>query len=123
MTILSSMLTLAALIYTFVLTAQTDDQTINLTLAAASPDPTMYPADKWTPETWFIAVLALPLAHTSDRRDIQNHLRLMRGWRWNLIPLFILGVVVAGLAARELLSGRRWTEGESREKFRHSDQS
>ncbi|KIX02586.1 uncharacterized protein Z518_08527 [Rhinocladiella mackenziei CBS 650.93] len=123
MTILSAMLTLAALIYTFVLTAQTDDQSINLTVAAANPEPLMYPDDEWTPENWFVAVLALPLAHDSDRRDIRNHLRLMRGWRWNLIPLFIIGVAVAILAVWELIRGRRWTAGDSREKFRHSRQS
>lgn len=123
MTILSALLTLAALIYTFVLTAQTDDQSIDLAVAAANPDPLMYPLDDWTPENWFVAVLALPLAHDSDRRDIRNNLRLMRGWRWNLIPLLTLGVVVAGLAVWELLAGRRWKAGDSREKFRHSSQS
>lgn len=123
MTVLSAMLTLAALIYTFVVTAQTDNQSINLTVAAANPEPLKYPDDNWTPENWFIAVLALPLAHESDRRDIRNNLHLMRGWRWNLIPLFIIGVAVALLAVWELIRGRRWTEGESREKLRHSTQS
>ncbi|KIW32064.1 uncharacterized protein PV07_03638 [Cladophialophora immunda] len=123
MTVLSALLTLSALIYTFVVTAQTDDQTINLTVAAANPEPKMYPLDNWTPENWFVAVLALPLAHASDRRDIRNNLRLMRGWRWNLIPLFILGVVVAVLAVWELVSGRRWRQGDSKEKLRNSTQS
>jgi hypothetical protein len=123
MTVLSAMLTLAALIYTFVLTAQTDDQTINLTVAAANPEPLMYPLDKWTPENWFVAVLDLPLARDSDRSKISNNLRLMRGWRWNLIPLFILGVVVASLAVWELVGGRRWRQGDSKEKFRDSTQT
>jgi hypothetical protein len=123
MTVLSAMLTLAALIYTFVLTAQTDDQTINLTVAAANPEPLMYPLDKWTPENWFVAVLDLPLARDSDRSKINNNLRLMRGWRWNLIPLFILGVVVAALAVWELVGGRRWRQGDSKEKFRDSTQT
>jgi len=123
MSVLSAMLTLAAIIYTFVLTAQTDDQSINLTVAAANPEPGFYPLDNWTPENWFIAVLDLPLAHDSDRRTIRNNLRLMRGWRWNLIPLFILGTTVASLALWELLGGRRWKQGDSREKFRDSTQS
>lgn len=123
MTVLSAALTLAALIYTFVVTAQTNNQTIDLAVAAANPEPKMYPLDQWTPENWFIAVLALPLAHESDRHTIEQHLRLMRGWRWNLIPLFILGVLVALLAVWELVRGRRWTEGESREKIRHSGES
>ena len=118
MTVLSAMLTLAALIYTFILTAQTDNQTINLTVAAANAEPAFYPDDKWTPENWFIAVLELPLASDSDRSKIQRNLRLMRGWKWNLIPLFILGLTVASLAVWELISGRRWKEGDSREKFR-----
>ncbi|KIX91922.1 uncharacterized protein Z520_12358 [Fonsecaea multimorphosa CBS 102226] len=123
MTVISALLTLSALIYTFVVTAQTDNQHINLAVAAANPEPKMYPLDNWTPENWFIAVLELPLAHASDRRDIRNNLRLMRGWRWNLIPLFILGVTVASLAVWELISGRRWRQGDSREKLRNSTQS
>lgn len=123
MTVLSAMLTLAALIYTFILTAQTDEQTIDLAVAAANAQPLMYPLHKWTPENWFIAVLELPLAHESDRRKIRNALRLMRGWRWNLIPLLILGLTVAALAVWQLVSGRRWKEGDSREKFRQSTQS
>jgi len=123
MTVLSALLTLAAIIYTFVLTAQTDDQSINLTVAAANPEPLMYPLDNWTPENWFIAVLDLPLAHDSDRSKIRNNLRLMRGWRWNLIPLFILGVGVSALAVWELVAGRRWKQGDSREKFRDSTQT
>ncbi|KAK5052732.1 hypothetical protein LTR84_002598 [Exophiala bonariae] len=123
MTVLSAMLTLAALIYTFILTAQTDDQTIDLAVAAANAQPLAYPLDKWTPENWFTAVLELPLAHDSDRRKINQQLRLMRGWRWNLIPLLSLGVTVAILAVIQLLRGRRWREGDSREKLRHSTQS
>ena len=118
MTVFSALLALAALIYTFVLTAQTDHQSINPTVAAANPEPLFYPLDKWTPENWFIAVLALPLAHDSDRRDIHHNLHLMRGWRWNLIPLFLLGVAVASLALWELLAGRRWRQGDSKEKLR-----
>jgi hypothetical protein len=106
MTILSNLLTLAALIYTFVLTAQTNDQHIVLPVAQRFPEPQMYPLQDWTPENWFIAVLELDLALASDRRKINQQLRLMRGWKWNLIPLFILGLVVAGLAAREWLSSR-----------------
>jgi len=123
MSVLSAMLTLAAIIYTFVLTAQTDDQSINLTVAAANPEPGFYPLQNWTPENWFVAVLDLPLAHESDRSKIRDMLRLMRGWRWNLIPLFIIGIVVASLAVFELVGGRRWKHGDSKEKFRDSTQS
>lgn len=124
MTVLSALLTLAAIIYTFVLASQSDDQSINLTVAAANPEPGFYPLDNWTPDNWFIAILDLPLAHDSDRSKIRNMLRLMRGWKWNLIPLFILGVVVASLAVWELIGRGRWRrQGDSKEKFRDSTQS
>lgn len=123
MTFVSAGLTLSALVYTFVVTAQTDNQSIDLSVAAANPEPKMYPLDNWTPENWFIAVLALPLAHDSDRNTIRYHLDLMRGWRWNLIPLFILGVATSMVALWELIRGRRWMEGESREKLRGSRSS
>ena len=120
MSVLSAMLTLAALIYTFVLCAQSDNQSIDVTVAAAYPEPKMYPLDNWTPDNWFAAVLDLPLAHDSDRRTIRNHLRLIRGWKFNLISLFMLGLVVAALAMWDLMGGRRWRQGDSKEKFRYS---
>ena len=123
MTWLSAALTLSALIYVNVVVAQTDNQSIDLSVAEANPEPHMYPLDKWTPDNWFKALLALPLAHDSDRRTLKYHLRLISGWRWNLIPLFIIGAAVALLALWELIRARRWTPGESREKLRHSGQS
>lgn len=108
MTILSMLLALAALIYTFVLTDEHNDQIIDLALAAAHPFPQNYPADDWTPENWYSAILSqLPLALHSDRRKIRQQLRLMRGWRWNLIPLFVLGLITACAAVYEWLSLRR----------------
>jgi len=123
MTVLSALLTLAAIIYVNVLVAQTDDQSINLNVAAANPEPGFYPLQNWTPDNWFAAVLDLPLAHDSDRSKIQDELRLMKGWRWNLIPLFVLGVIASSLAVRELVGGRRRRQGDSKEKFRNSTQS
>ncbi|KAI1618793.1 hypothetical protein EDD36DRAFT_43138 [Exophiala viscosa] len=119
MTFVSAGLTLSAIVYTFVVTAQTNSQSINLSVAEANPEPKMYPLDQWTPENWFIAVLKLPLEHESDRSTIRYHLDLMRGWRWNLIPLFILGLAASMTALWELIGGRRWMEGESREKLRN----
>ncbi|KAK5467173.1 hypothetical protein LTS15_000144 [Exophiala xenobiotica] len=123
MTWLSATLTLAALIYVNVVVAQTDNQSIALSVAEAHPEPQMYPLDKWTPDNWFKALLTLPLAHDSDRGTLRYHLHLISGWRWNLIPLFIIGAAVALLATYELVRERRWTTGESREKLRHSGQS
>jgi hypothetical protein len=108
MTILSMLLALAALIYTFVLTYEHNDQTIDLALAAAHPFPQNYPVDDWTPENWYSAILSqLPLTLDSDRRKIRQQLRLMRGWRWNLIPLFVLGLITACAAVYEWLLLRR----------------
>ncbi|KAK5214775.1 hypothetical protein LTR72_012102 [Exophiala xenobiotica] len=121
MTWLSATLTLSALIYVNVVVAQTDNQSIELSVAEAHPDPQRYPLDKWTPDNWFKALLALPLAHDGDRGTLRYHLRLISG-RWNLIPLFVVGAAVALLATSELVRERRWTTGESREKLRHSGQ-
>ena len=119
MTFVSAGLTLSALIYTFIVTNNTDNQSIDLTVAEANPEPKMYPLDQWTPENWFIAVLKLPLANESDRSTIRYNLDLMRGWRWNLIPLFILGLAAAMTALWELIQGRKWMTGEGREKLRN----
>lgn len=101
MTVLSSLLTLAALIYTFVLTYQSNGQHIDVGLAAQNPDPLTYPTGHWTPETWFRAVLELDLTSEKDRGTIEQHLRIMRGWRWNLIPLLVLGLATAAVAVWE----------------------
>ncbi|CAK3811693.1 hypothetical protein MYCFIDRAFT_210690 [Lecanosticta acicola] len=113
---LSMLLTLAALIYTFVLTREHEGHAIDIALAASldnKPYPNMvpYPMDKWTPELWFSAVLELSLRERSDRSDIRGHLRVMKGWRWNLIPMFILGLAVAVLAVMEAFVRRRQVSG------------
>lgn len=112
MTILSTLLTLTALIYTFVLTENHEGQTIDASVAAGldnKPYPNMvpYPRDEWTPENWFVAVLKLPLANQGDVSDIESHLRVMRGWRWNLIPMLLLGLAVCILALVEGFVRRR----------------
>ncbi|RMZ80181.1 hypothetical protein DV737_g3124, partial [Chaetothyriales sp. CBS 132003] len=108
MTMLSNLLTLSALIDTFIVTHQTNHQTIDLAVASQNPDPLMYPLHKWTPENWFIAILDhVPLVHDSDRAKITQELRIMRGWRWNLIPLFLLGLLTACAAVAEWLALRR----------------
>jgi hypothetical protein len=114
-TILSMLLTLAALIYTFVLTYKYDNQTIDLALAAANPEPILYPADKWTPENWFVAILdQVPLTFDNERSRIKRELRLMRGWRWNLIPLFVLGLLAASAAVYEWMSLRKHNSRDNR---------
>lgn len=112
MTIPSMLLTLAALIYTMVLTYQHDRQTIDNAVASSlnnqpHPNYVAYPLDEWTPENWFDAVLKLDLVSSSDRSNIEEHLRVMRGWRWNLIPMFIIGLAVSLVAFAEFFFVRR----------------
>lgn len=126
MTVPAMLLTLAALIYTMVLTYQHDHQTISNAVASQLhnrpyPNYVAYPLDKWTPENWFDAVLKLDLVHSSDRSDIKQHLNVMRGWRWNLIPMFIIGLGVSGVAFAEyLFAWRRSSRGGVREMERKS---
>jgi hypothetical protein len=111
-TIVSAVLTLAALVYTFVLTNAHKGQTIDIGLAASldnSPFPNQvaYPEQLWTPENWFGAVLELPLVDRHQREDIAHHLTIMRAWRWNLIPLFVLGLVLSAAAIADAWTTRR----------------
>ncbi|OTB03625.1 hypothetical protein M426DRAFT_173794 [Hypoxylon sp. CI-4A] len=100
------LLTLAALAYVFAVTSARGGQTIDASLAAGlngSP----YPLESWTPQTWFAAVLRLDLVDA--RSDIQDHLRVMRGWQYNLIPMFVVQLAVTVLALWEFLAWRRQT--------------
>jgi hypothetical protein len=111
-TIVSAVLTLAALVYTFVLTNAHKGQTIDTGLAASldnSPFPNQvaYPEQFWTPENWFGAVLELPLVDSHQREDIAHHLTIMRAWRWNLIPLFVLGLALSAAAIVDAWTTRR----------------
>ena len=108
LTILSMLFTLTALILTFVVTRHHHDQTIDLAVAAANAAPATYPLGHWTPENWFVAIIhEVPLTLDSDRRKINQQVRIMRGWRWNLLPLLVLGTVVAYAAAYEWVLLRR----------------
>lgn len=111
-TILSVLLTLVALIYTFVVTNAHSRHTIDLNVAASLnnqpyPNYVAYPLDKWTPENWFSAVLELQLVKPDQREDIAHHLTIMRAWKWNLIPLFILGFGFSLVAIMDTVVGRR----------------
>lgn len=99
-TILSTVLTLAALAYTFAVTHMTRGQHIDIATAVSLdnrpyPNYVAYPKDHWTPETWFTAVLELMLVERSQRLDIERHLTIMRAWKWNLIPMFLLGLALS----------------------------
>lgn len=98
---------MAALIYTFVETSMTGGQAINLSVVEANQAPAKYPDDRWTPENWYDAVLKLPLVSDDQRRTIGDNVTVMRGWRWNLIPLFLLGFALLVLAVLEVWRVRR----------------
>lgn len=117
MTVLSALLTLAAIIFTWIVTGDYSGQTIDESLASQLnnqpyPNYVAYPLDKWTPENWFDAVLELDLIHKADRSTISTMTAIMRGWRINLIPMFIIGVVVAVLAFMDALSRRKVARSE-----------
>jgi len=105
-TILSLLLTTAALAYTFLLSNQTNGQSINEAVASQTQSDA-YPLDKWTPANWTKALLALPLVRESDASYLRHWLRIMDGWKWNLIPMFLIGLVVAALSVEECLRQRR----------------
>lgn len=112
MTVFSALLSLAALIFTFVLTNDHDGQTINLATASTLgnrpyPHYVAYPFQSWTPENWFGAVLKLDLVDAGDRDAISLRYAVMKGWRWNLIPMFIIGLAVAMLAFWDAFNRRK----------------
>ncbi|KAJ9131612.1 hypothetical protein NKR23_g11673 [Pleurostoma richardsiae] len=106
LTVPAVLLTLAALIYVNVVTRQHAGQVINVAVASTL-DARPYPLKTWTPDNWFSAVLKLDLVrkHTAD--TISHHLRIIHGWRWNLIPLFITELFVCILAFLDALTERR----------------
>jgi hypothetical protein len=111
-TVLSALLTLAALAYTFAVGNQTKGQHIDVAVAASLnnrpyPNYVAYPLDDWTPDNWFVAVLELTLASRSQRSNIEHHLTIMRGWKWNLIPMFLLGVALSTVAIVDAWSERK----------------
>jgi hypothetical protein len=96
--VLSLLLVLTALIYTFVVTNQHNGQSIIPSVAARLDDGEKYPLESWAPQNWFSALLDLDLTDSNERNDIEHHLRLMRGWQYNLIPFFIIHLVETVLA-------------------------
>ncbi|KAK5106213.1 hypothetical protein LTS08_000331 [Lithohypha guttulata] len=113
-TVLSAILTLCALIFTFLVTNTNSGLSINLRYASIlknQPYPNQVPYDlgQWTPENWFHAVLRLDLVHQSERDIISTWIAVMRGARYNLIPMFVIGVAVVVLALWDANNRRRKT--------------
>lgn len=126
--ILAFLLTVAALGYTMNVTNSTSGQTIDLSGLAS---PIRYPYDKWVPQTWFGAILDdltfLPVTSKevdidgtmipwASRGDIKRMYRITNGWKYNLIPMFLLQLALTPLIVMEYLSIRReWRNPATRE--------
>ncbi|KAI2778267.1 hypothetical protein F4815DRAFT_244379 [Daldinia loculata] len=100
----ATLLTTGALAYVFAVTNAHEGQSIDVPLATTL-DGSKYPLKFWTPQNWFSAVLQLDLVDA--RNDIEIHVRVMRGWQYNLIPMFIVQLGVTILAVWEFLGWRR----------------
>ncbi|OAA60392.1 hypothetical protein SPI_05516 [Niveomyces insectorum RCEF 264] len=108
------LLTLGALAYVFAVTRAHAGQTIDQTVAAGLAPGAAYPLDAWTPQNWFAAVLGqLDLAAPAGiRADLARHLRIMRGWQYNLIPLFVVQLAETVLA---LMDYGRWRQQQQQQ--------
>lgn len=102
--VLALLLTIVALGYVFAVTNAHAGQTIDAKLASGL-NGAAYPLETWTPQNWFSAVLRLDLVDA--RSDIENHLSVMRGWQYNLIPFFIVQLCETVLAYAEFMAWRR----------------
>jgi len=112
-TVLSFLLTLSALAYTFAVTNSTKGQHIDLAVALQYQGHA-YPLDKWTPENWTKALLEVVIS-SADASYLRHWLHVIVGWKWNLIPMFLIGLVVATLSVMECLRQRRAARGNSGE--------
>lgn len=106
--LLAVLLTLAALAYVFSVTRAHDGQDIDVSLASTLHG-RKYPLDTWTPQNWFAAVLRLDVANGGVLRDIRSHYRIMLGWQYNLIPMFVIQLGTTVLAVVDCLRWRKET--------------
>jgi hypothetical protein len=102
--VLAFFLTTGALGYVFQVTNAHAGQTIDVPFAATLVD-RAYPLLEWTPRNWYEAVLQLDLV--DKRADIESHLWVMRGWQYNLIPMFLFQLCQSVLAIAEFMEWRR----------------
>ncbi|KAB5546941.1 hypothetical protein GE09DRAFT_1190823 [Coniochaeta sp. 2T2.1] len=102
--VLALMLTIGALGYVFSVTNKHRHQSIDLNVARRLGNQ-KYPIQEWTPQNWFSAYLRLEIVDPAVRKDIANHYRVMKGWQYNLIPLFLVQLAETVLA---IWDGLRW---------------
>ncbi|KAH3920367.1 hypothetical protein HBI56_069140 [Parastagonospora nodorum] len=103
---LAVLFTLSALIFVFIVTNQTKGQSIRIPIAANAQGQN-YPEYKWTPETWFKAVLDLPLADKYMRDEIDSKITNMVTWRWMLVPILAADVIAFGVTTLAWLRQRK----------------
>ncbi|ORY18135.1 hypothetical protein BCR34DRAFT_473825 [Clohesyomyces aquaticus] len=101
---LAVLFTLSAIIFVFLVTNQTKGQSISPEIARSD---VAYPADKWTPETWFKAVLDLPLASQDQHDHISSKVTNMVAWRWMLIPIFFADILAFSISTMEMMKQRK----------------
>ncbi|KAF2184107.1 hypothetical protein K469DRAFT_580474 [Zopfia rhizophila CBS 207.26] len=107
--LLAVLFTLSAIIFVFLVTNQTNGQHISPDIARSN---VAYPADKWTPETWFKAVLELPLVDQHHHDNIDSKVTNMVAWRWILIPIFLADVLAFSITSAEMLKQRKGAKSE-----------
>lgn len=76
-----------------------------------------YAEFRWTPETWFKAVLDLPLADQSVHNEIEHRVTTMVAWRWMLLVILIADVVAFGLTVTAWLQQRRGVAAGTRSAY------
>lgn len=79
---------LSAFIYVFAVTYLTSENSINIRYAQ-SMDGAPYPIDSWTPETWYKALLLLPLENV----DLTGPYQEMVAWRWWILPYLMVSLL------------------------------
>jgi hypothetical protein len=108
--LLAVLFTLSALIFVFLVTYQTTGQSIRVPIAANTQGQN-YAEYKWTPETWFKAVLDLPLADERKRDEINSKVTNMVAWRWMLVPILVADIIAFGVTT---LAWTRLRKGTTR---------
>lgn len=103
---LAVLFTLTAFTFVFVVTYQTTGRSIRVPIAANNQGKN-YAEYQWTPETWFKAVLDLPLADPSKRDEISSKVTNMVAWRWILLPIFIIDIIAFSVTTLAWLRQRR----------------
>ncbi|KAI1357511.1 hypothetical protein F5Y08DRAFT_352309 [Xylaria arbuscula] len=73
------------------------------TALAVELNGSQYDRGTWGPQSWLSAVLGLQLVH--DREDIVKQLMFIKGWQYNIIPMFILQFIQFVLGVMDLM---RW---------------